>query len=378
MEWGIRLKSNVKVLLKKTYINFLVKVFIIFILVPLVILLLSEFISRSDFQWLYDWSPTAYYSAIDLFNRMFEYGYFYIFIFILWIIALLILVYYYFKKVFSYLGSISESLDKWFDNSVEYINLPEELVDFEKKLNYLKRKSLDNEKKARENEQKKDELIVYLAHDIKTPLTSMIGYLSILDEIDDMPKKKQEKYINIALDKSYRLEELINELFDIARFNSEAIILEKEELNLNLMLEQIIDDFYPVLKEVNKKIVLNCDEDIVIFADPDKLGRVFNNLIKNAINYSSNTSDVVINVMNNNKDVFVDVINKGRQIPEEKLSRIFEKFYRLDTARGSKNGGSGLGLAIAKDIVSLHGGKISASSNEKETIFHVELPININ
>ena len=141
MEWGIRLRSNVKVLLKKTYINFLVKVFVIFILVPVVILLLSEFISRSDFQWLYDWSPTVYYSAIDLFNRMFEYGYFYIFIFILWIIALLILVYYYFKKVFSYLGSISKSLDKWFDNSVEYINLPEELVDFEKKLNYLKRKS---------------------------------------------------------------------------------------------------------------------------------------------------------------------------------------------------------------------------------------------
>ena len=144
------------------------------------------------------------------------------------------------------------------------------------------------------------------------------------------------------------------------------------------MLDQIIDDFYPVLKEANKKIVLNCDDDIILFADPDKLSRVFNNLIKNAISYSSDTSDVVINVTKSDRDVFVDVINKGRKIPKEKLTRIFEKFYRLDTARGSKTGGSGLGLAIAKDIVSLHGGKISASSNEKETVFHVELPININ
>ena len=242
-------------------------------------------------------------------------------------------------------------------------------------MNYLKRESLTNEKLARENEQKKDELIVYLAHDIKTPLTSMIGYLSILNEMDDMPKKQQEKYIKIALDKSYRLEELINELFDVARFNSEKIILEKEKLNLNLMLAQIIDDFYPTLSELNKKIELNNEQQIMLVADPDKLGRVFNNLIKNAINYSAENSNIRINVRKNEYNIIVDIINEGRQIPKEKLDQIFEKFYRLDSSRISKTGGSGLGLAIAKDIVQLHGGQIKAISSEKETLFRVELPL---
>ena len=179
----------------------------------------------------------------------------------------------------------------------------------------------------------------------------MIGYLSILNEMDDMLKKQQEKYIRIALDKSYRLEELINELFDMARFNSEKIILEKEKLNLNSMLVLIIDDFYPILSELNKKIDLNSEEKIMLVADPNKLGRVFNNFIKNAINYSVENNNIMINVKKNEYNIIVDIINEGRQIPKERFDQIFEKFNRLDSSRTSKTGGSGLGLAIAKDIV---------------------------
>lgn len=171
------------------------------------------------------------------------------------------------------------------------------------------------------------------------------------------------------------MEELINELFDVARFNSEKIILEKEKLNLNLMLAQIIDDFYPTLSELNKKIELNNEQQIMLVADPDKLGRVFNNLIKNAINYSAENSNIRINVRKNEYNIIVDIINDGRQIPKEKLDQIFEKFYRLDSSRISKTGGSGLGLVIAKDIVQLHGGQIKAISSEKETLFRVELPL---
>ena len=179
----------------------------------------------------------------------------------------------------------------------------------------------------------------------------MIGYLSILNEMDDMLKKQQEKYIRIALDKSYRLEELINELFDMARFNSEKIILEKEKLNLNSVLVLIIDDFYPILSELNKKIDLNCEEKIMLVADPNKLGRAFNNFIKNAINYSVENNNIMINVKKNEYNIIVDIINEGRQIPKERFDQIFEKIYRLDSSRTSKTGGSGLGLAIAKDIV---------------------------
>lgn len=249
------------------------------------------------------------------------------------------------------------------------------MSEVEKKLNHFKIEAIKNEKLARENEEKKDELIVYLAHDIKTPLTSMIGYLSLLSEIKDMPEEQRNKYIDITLDKSYRLEDLINELFDVARFNSEKIILEKEELNLNLMLEQIIDDFYPVLKELNKKIKFTPKEEIKLYGDPDKLSRVFNNLIKNAINYSSDDSNIDISAIKDEKNVIIKITNKGKQIPKEKLDRIFEKFYRLDSSRTSKTGGSGLGLAIAKEIIELHHGKITASSTLKETNFTVILPI---
>ena len=375
MEWGIKLKNkdNKKnKLLKQTFWSFISQVAIATVSIPIVFYISLLIIVRLDFQWLYDFFPNFYnFSRYYLINL----SMIIIIVIIIWVTVVLILLYRLLKKVFSYVNALSDASDELMNNNIEYIELPKELEDIQNKMNSLKRESEKNEKLARENEQKKDELIVYLAHDIKTPLTSMIGYLSILDEIDDMPKKKQKKYTSIALEKSYRLEELINELFDIARFNSEKIVLEKEELNLNLMIEQIIDDFYPILKELNKEIQFDTKEDIRVFADPDKLSRVFTNLIKNAINYSKEESKITINAKKNNANITVDIVNKGKQIPKEKLDRLFEKFYRLDSSRTSKTGGSGLGLAIAKEIIKLHGGIIIAKSNEEETTFHVELPI---
>ena len=372
MEWGIKLKNN---LFRKTFINFIIKSIVAGVVILLGTLTLIYITSQFNFHWLYDIAPSLYYLLSRFANYIFRGELIILLMFIVWLVYVILNLYRMIKKIFSYINAIVESSNNWFTKDTDYITLSDELSDLEKKLNYLKRESLTNEKLARENEQKKDELIVYLAHDIKTPLTSMIGYLSILNEMDDMPKKQQEKYIKIALDKSYRLEELINELFDVARFNSEKIILEKEKLNLNLMLAQIIDDFYPTLSELNKKIELNNEQQIMLVADPDKLGRVFNNLIKNAINYSAENSNIRINVRKNEYNIIVDIINEGRQIPKEKLDQIFEKFYRLDSSRISKTGGSGLGLAIAKDIVQLHGGQIKAISSEKETLFRVELPL---
>lgn len=375
MEWGIKLRSKKNKLLRKTFINFVIKILIWSICMPLGIFLLVALIDSLTFQWLYDISPEVYNNFREFFYSITSVRTLIIPILIIWIIGTLVLLYRLLKKVFGYIDEVGKATEDLVNKDVEYIELPDELEEIQKRMNHLKRESEKNEKLAKENEEKKDELIVYLAHDIKTPLTSMIGYLSILDEIDDMPKKKQKNYISIALDKSYRLEDLINELFDVARFNSEKIVLEKEELNLNLMLEQIIDDFYPTLREVNKSITLNYDEPISINGDPDKLSRVFNNLIKNAISYSKEESEIVINLKKDNNNAIVEVINKGKQISKEKLSKIFEKFYRLDSARTSRTGGSGLGLAIAKDIVELHNGTIIAESNEEETTFRVTLPL---
>lgn len=375
MEWGIKLRSKKNKLLKKTFINFVIKILVWSICMPLGIFLLVVLIDRLSFQWLYNISPEVYNNFRDFFSSITTVRTLVIPIIIIWVIGTLVLLYRLLKKTFGYIDEVGKATEDLVNKDVEYIELPDELEEIKNRMNHLKRESEKNEKLAKENEEKKDELIVYLAHDIKTPLTSMIGYLSILDEIDDMPKKKQKNYISIALDKSYRLEDLINELFDVARFNSEKIVLEKEELNLNLMLEQIIDDFYPTLRELNKRIKLNYNESISINGDPDKLSRVFNNLIKNAISYSKEESEIVINLKKDNNNAIVEVINKGKQISKEKLSKIFEKFYRLDSARTSRTGGSGLGLAIAKDIVELHNGTIIAESNEEETTFRVTLPL---
>ncbi len=141
------------------------------------------------------------------------------------------------------------------------------------------------------------------------------------------------------------------------------------------MIEQIIDDFYPILKELNKNIELKTKDNMKLYADPDKLSRVFGNIVKNAINYSSEESNIIINIEKTDSDIIVEVKKKEKKTQKKKLERLFEKFYRADSSRTSKTGGSGLGLAIAKDIVELHNGKITAESNETETIFRVELPI---
>lgn len=376
MEWGIRLKNNdMKKIVKSTFWSFIVQCMISLTIMGIIMIILAESRAIFDFQWLYNIFPHLYDLLDNIYELVFERAYFIFIIFGTTLIIVLSLLYKLLNKIFSYVFAVSESADKLFDKNVEYINLPPEMVEVEKKLNHFKTEEIKNERLARENEQKKDELIVYLAHDIKTPLTSMIGYLSLLSEIKDMPQEQRNRYIGIALDKSYRLEYLINELFDVARFNSEKIVLEKEEINLNLMLEQIADDFYPTLKEMNKKINFTSDEKTILYADPDKLSRVFNNLIKNAVNYSKENTDIDISILNKENQATVKITNKGKQIPKEKLDKIFEKFYRLDSSRTSKTGGSGLGLAIAKEIVELHGGRIYAESDMKETTFSVILPI---
>lgn len=376
MEWGIRLKNNdMKKIVKSTFWSFIVQCMISLTIMGIIMIILAESRAIFDFQWLYNIFPHLYDLLDNIYELVFERAYFIFIIFGTTLIIVLSLLYKLLNKIFSYVFAVSESADKLFDKNVEYINLPPEIVEVEKKLNHFKTEAIKNERLARENEQKKDELIVYLAHDIKTPLTSMIGYLSLLSEIKDMPQEQRNRYIDIALDKSYRLEYLINELFDVARFNSEKIVLEKEEINLNLMLEQIADDFYPTLKEMNKKINFTSDEKTILYADPDKLSRVFNNLIKNAVNYSKENTDIDISILNKENQATVKITNKGKQIPKEKLDKIFEKFYRLDASRTSKTGGSGLGLAIAKEIVELHGGRIYAESDMKETTFSVILPI---
>ncbi|WPK13928.1 HAMP domain-containing sensor histidine kinase [Lysinibacillus louembei] len=292
------------------------------------------------------------------------------------IILLLIIFYIALSRFTRYFNQISDGIMMLSEDSEKEIHLPAELDFLEKQLNNVKAKLEKRAKDAQEAEQRKNDLVVYLAHDIKTPLTSIIGYLSLLDEAKDMPVEQREKYVTITLEKSYRLEQLINEFFEITRFNLQTIILEKNLIPLNYMLLQVADEFYPLLAPKGQKAVVQIDDEINIYADGDKLARVFNNILKNAVVYSNPNSTIEISARNENNQTFISFTNVGKTIPAEKLEMIFQKFYRLDSARSTQTGGAGLGLAISNEIIQAHGGTITATSSDHKTVFTVMIPTN--
>lgn len=226
----------------------------------------------------------------------------------------------------------------------------------------------------KEEVSRKNDLIVYLAHDLKTPLTSVIGYLSLLEEATDMPPAQKAKYVHISLEKALRLEQLINEFFEITRYNLQQIVLEKERIDLSYMLIQMADEFYPILHEHGNTAQVRAEEGLTIYADPLKLARVFNNILKNAVAYSYPDTEIEISAQEQEQEVVICFCNHGRTIPQQKLEKIFEKFFRLDSARATNTGGAGLGLAIARDIIELHGGSVTAESKNELTTFTVTLP----
>lgn len=274
-----------------------------------------------------------------------------------------------------YFDEISSSMDRLVEDSADRISLSPEMDFMENRLNTIKDKLEKQKRAAQEAEQRKNDLVVYLAHDIRTPLTSVIGYLSLLDEAPDMPVEQRAKYTRITLDKAYRLEKLINEFFEITRYNLQQIKLEKKTIDLYYMLVQMTDEFYPILSEKGNTTVLRADENLTVYGDPVKLARVFNNILKNAAAYSYPNTEIVISALEADGYVKIVFQNQGNTIPPDKLAVIFEKFYRLDEARTSDTGGSGLGLSIAKEIVTLHGGTIEAQSKENTITFTVSLPV---
>ena len=227
---------------------------------------------------------------------------------------------------------------------------------------------------AREAEQRKNDLVVYLAHDLKTPLTSVIGYLTLLRDEPQLSPELRARYTGIALDKAERLEELINEFFGITRFNLSHLELEKQPVDLCRMLQQVVSEFAPMLGERDLTCALELPPSLEYDCDPDKLARVFDNLLRNACHYSTPGSVVRISGGEEGDSIVLRFLNSGRTIPPEKLARIFDQFFRLDSSRATRTGGAGLGLAIAKEILTLHGGTITAWSREDQVCFQVTLP----
>lgn len=280
-----------------------------------------------------------------------------------------------FRWVTGYFSEVNQGIEALLADDENQIQLSPEMLPFERKLNTVKRTLAERKAETALAEQRKDELVMYLAHDIRTPLTSVIGYLNLLEEEPDMPAEQRAKRVHIALEKAYRLETMINEFFEITRYNSQQITLSKETIDLYYMLVQLSDELSPVFAPRGNTVVLHLAEDLTVEADPEKLARVFSNILKNAASYSYPHTEITISAEKSEHEVIIQFQNSGEDIPSEALEALFDKFYRADKSRSSDTGGTGLGLAIAKEIVVLHGGTISAASKNHVVTFTISLPL---
>lgn len=253
--------------------------------------------------------------------------------------------------------------------------LPRELSPIQDDLNAIRVQLAARERSSKEAEQRKGDLVAFLAHDLKTPLTSVVGYLTLLHDDPGLDPEQRAKFTGIALDKALRLEELLGEFFDISKMDLDSGAGEKVPIQLSMLLEQLADEFYPLFADKNLTCAPNIQPHLVVRGDPDKLARVFDNVLRNAVSYSipGGTVDVLAKAVGSRAEITIQ--DEGLEIPEGELANIFEKFYRLDAARSTRTGGAGLGLAIAKEIVELHGGTIRCENNGKLTSFIISLPL---
>lgn len=355
-------QTNAK-LKKKIYLRIVIKCILFSVLFILSILI--SFILCQNIKWFYDDPLYQFLKVIE--------AYFIPVVFTGFLCIFSLTFAFELKRVFHYLEEISEGYDKIDNNDEKLIELSDDLKEYETKINQLKIDLSNNKRAAKEAEQRKNDLVVYLAHDLKTPLTSIIGYLTLLKDEPQISEELKQHYLDVTFDKSLKLEDLINEFFEITRFNLTHQTLEYSRVNLTRLLEQLIYEFKPMLKEKNLTCTCHVEKDFMIKCDVNKMQRVLDNLLRNAVNYSFENSHINIDVQCHEM-IHIIFTNHGNTIPKEKLDRIFEQFFRLDSSRTTSTGGAGLGLAIAKEIVELHNGYIKAESDNEIIRFEICLP----
>ncbi len=291
------------------------------------------------------------------------------------LLLLLISLYILFGRIARWMEQLRRSIRQVASHPERPLDLPKELLPLRDDLDALRRQVEGQAEAVKENEQRRQDLIAFLAHDLKTPLTSVVGYLTLLKDDPGLTHEQRAKFTGIALDKARRLEELLGEFFDISRMDLDSGPEEHSPIQLSMLLEQLADEFYPLFAEKELQCAVEIEHHLMVLGDPDKLARVFDNVLRNAVSYSIPGGQVFIQAQKADGQAQVTIRNEGLEIPEGELANIFRKFYRLDAARSSRTGGAGLGLAIAKEIVERHGGGIRAESNGRLTSFTITLPL---
>ena len=282
-------------------------------------------------------------------------------------------------RAFGYYGLLLDSVEQVLSKQEGPVVLPPELAETSAALNAIKLENERSERAAHAAEQRKNELVVYLAHDIKTPLTSIVGYLTLLDESPDLPVETRARYAHITLEKAYRLEELLDEFFEITRYNLSSIPLERSRFDAALFCRQVIEEFYPVAEARGLELAFEGPDELAVLADAKRMSRVVNNVLKNAVAYADPDTRVVLHTSvvpsaDGTPWWEVTVTDTGREVSPHHLEHIFERFYRADDARTAEEGGAGLGRAIAREIARAHGGDIYAASAQGVTSFTVWIP----
>lgn len=225
-------------------------------------------------------------------------------------------------------------------------------------------------------EKTKNDLITNVSHDLRTPLTSILGYMELIVNEKYSDEEKLKRYATIAYTKCKGLKTLVDDLFEYSKLNSTGVKVNRIRVNLAELLEQVILGFFPVLKEVDMEYRFSFQgEKISVYGDPVLLARGFDNLVSNAINYGKAGKYLDIELQRVNHEAVVRFINYGNPVPKEDLPLLFERFYKVDKSRSQYNNGSGIGLAIVKSIVELHQGTVEADTINNKTIFEVRLPL---
>ena len=291
------------------------------------------------------------------------------------------------KRITDYFEKLDRGIEEFsegnFDINFEVRN-EDELSNMARNLNRTTgeiKRILDKE---RNEEKNRKEFITSIAHDLRTPLTSVIGYLQLVmakayeSRSNEELLIKNEEYVRIAYDKAMRLQGLIEDLFSFTKTDSTEMRLHLEEIDVVKLVEQLADECYPSLQEAGLSLELRKSaEAMMIEADGELMARAVANLLTNGIKYGKDGKKLLIELYQENEksDLHIRIINYGRLIPKKDIEHIFDKFYRVEDSRSVETGGTGLGLAITKNIVNLHGGYINVKSDLYGTVFEIVLPV---
>lgn len=279
-----------------------------------------------------------------------------------------------------YLEGIIKTLDKIANGDLE-IDIPvkssDELGELAATVNSMAYKLKMLIEREKQWEKTKNELITNVSHDLRTPLTSILGYMELIANIKYADEESMKRYAGVALAKCKELNALIDNLFEYSKLTNAEIKINKVKINLGGLLEQVMLGFIPALEEAEMEYrMLFINEKISIHADPLLLVRVFENLINNAINYGKEGKRLDVELNKENNTAVVRIINYGGPVSDNDLPFIFERFYKADKSRFGKGSGAGLGLSIVKSIIEMHEGTVTASSLDNRTVFEVRIKIN--